>query len=427
MVSGATLAQKMKAASTVPNHLLLPQAGLCLSSHATTPTIAIGLSSGGLVVSPFPPSSSAAPATITHPFQAPCRATAFLPSSEQLLASSSKDSSLLKDSTPNVLVFDATTPKALHSYTLKSEADGNGASATVFTPISATLALAGDENGGLHLLDTRVAEKACAWTLDQADYISAIHPVTAFGTSAILASSGDGTLCAYDMRTGPHARLKLEYATDSFQDDLLSMAVLPEANCVIAGTLAGAINVYSLSLLDQENEMDESRLVERFFGHPECVNAVVGVGKDGLALTASTDGVVRVIDVQAKKLVGVLDYAKEVEVSGETNGRKRKKKRSEEAWPIESMVSVVGLSKPGFALLGHDEMIRFCDGSVLVDDDEEKDGNDVDDGVERVKEEESEDDGDLEWSRKKKKKKKKREVFEPKRKEGKKRNFFSDL
>lgn len=45
-------------------------------------------------------------------------------------------------------------------------------------------------------------------------------------------------------------------------------------------------------------------------------------------------------------------------------GRKKRKK----AWPIESMVSIVGLSNPAFALLGYDELIRLCDGAAFVDE-----------------------------------------------------------
>lgn len=417
----------MTATTATTEHLRLPEAALCLSAHAITPTVAVGLFTGGLVVAPFPATLSASPAKVTHPFESPCRATSFFPSSTQLLASTST-----KASDGNILLFDSASDKALHSYTLKTSADADSPTATVFTPISSTLVLAGDDNGGLHLLDMRVPERPCASVLDQADYISAIHPAEAFGTSAILASSGDGTLCAYDMRTGPHARLKLQYATDTFQDDLLSMTVLPEVNCAIAGTLAGAINVYSLSLLDKENDMDEAKHVERFFGHPECVNAVLPVGEDGLALTASTDGVVRIIDVGAKALVGVLDYAKEA--SAANNVRKRKKKQDEaDAWPIESMVSVAGLPRPAFALLGHDDLIRFCDGSLLVDDDEAshlKGSNKVADTACRIEQsqreaEELESKRQVQQSRKKKKKR--RELFEKPTKGPATNHFFSDL
>lgn len=277
-----------------------------------------------------------------------------------------------------MLLYDAHREHPLNTYCLPGQdEDSDVPSTSAFRCIDENVLIAGDDSGGIHLFDMRTDHGPVASVLEQGDYISAICPVDKFGTKALLAASGDGTLCAYDMRVPPMPRLRLQYASDSFNDDLLSLAVLDPAPYAIAGTLSGALNIYNLRFLDTDCVSESAQHVDRFYGHPECVNSVISFGNDGVILTASSDGIIRVVDVLDKILVGVLPYEYDQDVpdpdSDDTQQERtiRPVKKKKPSWPVEAMVSLQGVPKPRFALLGHDNFIRFCDGSTLVDEEDE--------------------------------------------------------
>lgn len=311
--------------------------------------------------------------TVTHPLDSGCRA---------ICIQSCASSPLIFAATEHVVhIFDSTSPTALHTYAIPPLNDV-ARSPTAFLPIDERVLLVGDDAGAIHLFDIRqpfTSAVSLATTVDQADYISALASVDRFGTHAILATSGDGTICAYDVRSTPNPRVKLQYATDAFNDDLLSLAVLNGTPLAVAGSLSGALNLYNLRFLDVDADADAAAHIDRFHGHPECINAVVPCMHDEVVITACSDGYVRVVDVVNKNLLGVLDYRVAIgaEHDEEKPQVKRKSKRKAESrWPIESMIAIEGANIPAFALVCHDEYIRFCDGSALLDespeDEEEK-------------------------------------------------------
>lgn len=330
--------------------LELPEAALSLSAHPSEPTLAIGTTAKLLVAKV--PVNDAPAITYTHPLDS-VHSTAFF--NDKILACSSD----------KVHVLHPEKSGSSKSYTIpghETSQDQSHFSVTALAPYDSHIFLAGDSDGGVHMIDTRTA--TIASTLEQGDYITSFSRVNHLGTDAILSASGDGTLCAYDVRMQPSPRVKLMYATDSFQDDLLSLAVLD--GCAVAGTLSGALNVYDLSFMDADKGEDGK--LDRFFGHPECVNAVLPW--EDCVITASSDGYVRVVDVAGRRLLGVLEYEME-------KGEGKRRKGVQETWPVEGMVMVKGWEKPVFALRGHDEVVRFCDGSALVDDDDDAGKEDI--------------------------------------------------
>jgi hypothetical protein len=286
----------------------------------------------------------------------------------------------------------------------------------------AGLIAAGDDEGGVHLFDFRESSEAPATSvLEQADYISSIH---IFKESSLAVASGDGTLAVYDLRMPPKAKIKLVAATPSYEDDLLSLTMFG-AGLAVGGTLAGAVHVYNMKLAEaDEDEPDMGRFVDRFYGHPESVSAILPFESEGIVLTGSSDGLVRVVEPRKKLFLGVLPFVDlgsacsiyadglsrhqldegeddtddDDDDNGDDDGDDDEEDDTEEdedsendggsgeeekgvvpskisvnrlvrkkpiLWPVEDMVFVNGMSNRRIASIGHSAFIRFCDLSIL--------------------------------------------------------------
>lgn len=424
------------------NVVRLSSTPLCVSSHGTEAVLALGLAQGGIaairvdglfestLMAAIPPSAD--PSPVTTPTTVARNATHQMPrgnASVMTLAFQSGPTTTFFAGTEGIVhQFDMERTKPVREFALPpahdragdeisgtdSESQGlitgtcarnaqtltfrNGrrVPSTIYSYDVHTF-LVGDDDGGVHLYDVRVGKDSgptgcVAEALEQADYISSLQRVEKYGTRAILATSGDGTLCAYDVRRLPTARVKLEYAFDKFDDDILSLGIVECSSgesIGVAGTLCGMLNLYNMQFMDVNADPDTVAHVDRFPGHPECVNSVLACPAKDVAVTASSDGFVRVVDVVSKTLLGVLNYrdnvteadtdANELKNSDNTanaKGTKRRRNHQSSKWPIESMVHVNGAANLAFALICHDEYVRFCDGSALVDEDDDDDDDD---------------------------------------------------
>lgn len=441
-------------------HIRLPFTPLSIATHQTEPLLSLGLSEGGISVVPVhnihsdssvnnsknsPTKSASSPVEtfitkhgVTHKIPCDqhdvvgCRAT-------ELQAVSGKAVQVYAATDSSIFVFDIEKQgenSVLQTFKLNNNVAGEDsaeASISTLRSIDAHTLLAGDDMGGIHVFDVRTSTKqamaSCCIT-EQADYISRIEPINMFGTKAVLCSSGDGTVCTYELRSN-RKHIKLMYATDVIQDDILDFTILKNDELLVASTMSGALNLYNMRFVDRNARADIAAHMDRMIGHPESVNAVLGCGPhDGVVVTASSDGFVRVVDVVNKKLLGILEYPsiqdedesqedsddlsedenidddeeeeeeeendadddesadesdsdeedeKLREIRGEkvahrsvTTMRKRKRRQR---WPIEAMVAVQGVGLPVFALVSHDRLVRFCDGKALQDDDSEDEGD----------------------------------------------------
>lgn len=225
----------------------------------------------------------------------------------------------------------------------------NVSSPSAFLALSESAFMIGDDDGGIYLADAR-QKTIAASVLEQGDYVSQMLQVEMFGKQSLLASSGDGTLCAYDVRM-TRGTVKLMYAFDPFNDDLLSFCVLQAASLVVGGTLSGNLHMYDARFLDESCELDSVHEVDRMPGHPECVNSVVPFNQGNLVCTASSDGILRVVDVVNRALVYSFQSSGEA-VEEPVNTR--------DLWPIESMVEVHGLGERLLALQGHESVVNTC-------------------------------------------------------------------
>ena len=185
---------------------------------------------------------------------------------------------------------------------------------------------------------------------EQKDYISGFD-AHKDGTT-LLASSADCTLGVYDIRKSavnnsakpnkaPAPRL-----SDDQEDELLSVCTIKHGRKVVCGSDQGVLSIWSWGTWGDVSD--------RFPGHPNSIDALLKVDEDTL-LTGSGDGLIRIVNIQPDKLLGVL---------GVHNG-----------FPVEALR--YSSNREYVASLSHDALIRMWDGSLLRDDDsDDEDNND---------------------------------------------------
>ena len=146
----------------------------------------------------------------------------------------------------------------------------------------------------------------------QKDYITGF--ATDESGNTLLVSSADGTLVVIDLRkdhvhvqkkgkqpplqptvkSGPFSLLR---QSDDQEDELLSLVVLKGGKKVICGTQNGVLNFWSWGTWGD--------ISDRFPGHPQSIDALLKIDEETM-LTGSSDGVVRIVQIQPDRLLGVL-------------------------------------------------------------------------------------------------------------------------
>eukprot|EP00979_Chaetoceros_neogracilis_P014083 scaffold4425_cov281-Chaetoceros_neogracile.AAC.4 len=180
----------------------------------------------------------------------------------------------------------------------------------------------------------------------------------------LLATSSDGVLTVIDLRKGGvdgnHTALKagktkiepvkidpetvqgpfrLHRKSDNQEDELLSMCLMKNGKKIVCGTQQGVLNFWSWGTWGD--------ISDRYPGHPQSIDALLKIDENTL-LTGSSDGVVRVLEVQPDQLLGVLG--------------------SHDGFPVEKLR--FGAGKKVIGSLSHDFKVRLWDASIFYDDDE---------------------------------------------------------
>jgi WD40 repeat protein len=182
------------------------------------------------------------------------------------------------------------------------------------------------------------------------DYISAIQQSTG-DEHTLLATSADCRLGVYDLRMNhnqphtPNFRL-----SDDQEDELLSLQIMKHGKKVVCGTQEGVLSIFSWGTWGDCSD--------RYPGHPRSIDALLKVDEDTL-LTGSSDGQIRVVQIQPDKLLG--------KIGDDHDGL-----------PIEKLAfnsnhHVVGS-------LTHSNFIRLWDAKILLRDDDDDDDDDDESG-----------------------------------------------
>jgi hypothetical protein len=249
----------------------------------------------------------------------------------------------------------------------------------------------GDDEGVIRIWDVRTcgnaSSSAPATAFDNCmslpkGCISSFHEhedvISSFQVDAechtLLAASSDGVLSVFDLRkgggdgkqaaikSGPASKMepvklhpdtvqgpfRLHRRSDNQEDELLSMCLMKRGKKVVCGTHQGVLNFWSWGTWGD--------ISDRFPGHPLSIDALLKVDEDTL-LTGSSDGVVRVLQIQPDQLLGVL---------GDHGG-----------FPVEKLR--FGTGKKVVGSLSHDSLIRLWSASIFSDDNDDDDDNDDND------------------------------------------------
>eukprot|EP01116_Phalansterium_solitarium_P023615 TRINITY_DN8376_c0_g1_i1.p1 TRINITY_DN8376_c0_g1~~TRINITY_DN8376_c0_g1_i1.p1 ORF type:complete len:390 (+),score=165.31 TRINITY_DN8376_c0_g1_i1:261-1430(+) len=257
-----------------------------------------------------------------------CRSVQFSSDGRFLLSGSSDKS---------IRVTDVSTGQTVHTV-----ADAHGSAVNVLARHGEWQLASGDDDGEVKLWDLRQPGQpaVCSWH-EHSDFVSALLPHVA--SHQLISVSGDGRLGVYETRRGA-----LQALSDEQDDELLSVASVKQGKKLVVGTQHGVLLLWSWGRWGDQSD--------RFPGHPMSVEQVVPLDDDTV-VTASSDGLLRLVSLLPNKLLGVLGEHGEFPVE-------LLKRSPDERW---------------LASASHDQLVKFWDlNYLLVADKSSADAADAD-------------------------------------------------
>lgn len=213
-----------------------------------------------------------------HDPQHPCRAVKFSGTGDRVFTAAT-DGSLVGT--------DVETKRVIN----KNKRAHEGQNINRIVPVSETVMASGDEVGCVKFWDIRQQLHEVASVTPHEDYVTDMFPYDP--QNCLLTVSGDGTLANIDLR---NHKLKNRSETDA-DDELLSVTVIKSGRKIVCGTTSGVLNVWSWGYWNDCSD--------RFPGHPDSVTCLLKMDEDTI-LSASSDGLIRVLSVQPNKMLGIL-------------------------------------------------------------------------------------------------------------------------
>ena len=387
-----------------PPDISLDAQPLGISFHPQHDVVAVGLISGSVELHSYATASTNRVMSLSNHTDS-CRAVAFSARGDSLYSASSDKSLCCIDQTGAavwraegahdepinaMLVLDGQgAGDGGDGSSFCCDAFSGGAAALASASAPAAVATADDE-GVVKVWDVRQRPAVCAMEFNEhEDFVSDL--ALASDGMTLLATSGDATLSVMDLR-----HRKLVARSEDQEDELMSVAILKRGRKVVCGTQNGLLHIFSWG---QFGDMSD-----RMPGHPNSVDTVAKLDESTL-VTGSSDGIIRIIQLQPHKLLGVVGDHDDL--------------------PIERLL----FSRDGNLLgtLSHDDAVHFWDVRFLQEgggasDDDCGDAADSDvEGMEDMDDEDDDEDHGAQGRGKGKKKSKKKGYHETSQ------DFFSDM
>ena len=278
---------------------------------------------------------------------ASCRAISFSPDGEKIYTGGSAGDMTALDSS-RVCSFSSNSEKNL-LWNIEPATEGEFNPLVKIYPFhNSPLIATGDDFGGVRIWDSRLCgggmkskskrPEGCVFSWkENEDYISDFD-LSADG-NILLATCADGRLSVFDLRIAREPVTgKIPFRlSDDQEDELLSLKIIKGGNKVVCGSQEGVLSIFSWNTWGDCSD--------RFPGHPSSIDAILKVDEDTI-LTGSSDGLIRVAQIQPDRFVGVLGNHSD--------------------YPIEKLEwnsdrSVVGS-------VSHDNYIRLWDAQVLLEE-----------------------------------------------------------
>lgn len=242
---------------------------------------------------------------------------------------------------PQVQIFTATTPT-------KKSNEPIGINRISIPESHKQYLFTGDDSGVIRIYSistSGINNTPVCVTSNHTDYISTFIHSSSKNTT--IALSGDGSISVYELnkvesKAGPFVK-----KSDEQDDEFLSGCILKSGKKLLCGSQGGNLNVWGWGTWGD--------LETRFPGHPDSIDAVLKLDENTV-LTGSSDGLIRVVQVQPDKFLGVLG--------------------NHEGWSVEGMV--FSPDQKVIVSWSHDDTVRVWDATVLQDDDDDEEGEEID-------------------------------------------------
>lgn len=147
----------------------------------------------------------------------------------------------------------------------------------------------GDDDGTIKIWDFRRWAPIVEWKHSE-EFISDM--VIDANKKILLATSGEGTLTAYNVRSK-----QLVMQSELIDSELLSVAIVDGGRKIVCGSGEGVLNVF--------NWGEWGNICDRFPGHPESIDAICPIA-DNVICTGSMDGKIRAVHVVPNRFLGVV-------------------------------------------------------------------------------------------------------------------------
>jgi WD repeat-containing protein 55 len=322
---------------------------LGLSFHPLQDVVAVALIDGTIELHTYTPTSTTRALKLSHHTDS-CRAVEFSVAGDAMF-SVSADKALCAVDANGQLVWreegahdHAINCLALLGNGIGGVAAGGGACGSAGGGGAAArqpdIVATGDDEGVVKVWDVRT-RRAVMEFHEHTDFISdfEVHP----DGMHLLATSGDCTLSVMDLR-----QQKLLARSEDQEDELMSCVLLKHAKKILCGTTQGLMHIFSWGQF--------ADMGDRFAGHPASVDTIIPIDEQTVA-TGSSDGLIRICQIQPNKLLGVVGDHDDNPVELLKWSRER---------------ALIGS-------LSHDDVVHFWDVRFLQDDDDE-DEDDEDEG-----------------------------------------------